>query len=352
MVDASARRDDGAYRIPGAADLVRTAFAEVEAMLVPLAVDRRGGAARSTSACIELGRAPTADGDAISAQYISRLTAAARGGDDSLHLIVMDAHRELNRLAGDLASESIAGASVYGIEAADRPLVHAFAQGVQRTERLRFDHPGPRDGGHAQRRRSRPAERHRRDRGARRRGEDHPAHRDSLYTDVHLARLLFLQRMLAGHEIRWEDTRSRSDKAVSDDLYHLAVGRFDRGFRAALEAFLELLGSRMVFLIDWNRARKRLRRLVGNRAAVELLDWAARARVRAHGLSAAGGDQLVYDALTFAAGRGTRAGESLIDVLGQPAASLLPACRAADLLGGPARRTDRCRWSATRCAPS
>ena len=90
--------------------------------------------------------------------------------------------------------------------------------------------------------------------------------------------------------------------------------------KPALEDFLELLGSRIVFLIDWNRARKRLRGLVGNHAAVELLDWAAE---REHGHMAfllAGGEELVYDALNFATGRATRAGESLINVLGEPAA--------------------------------
>ncbi len=238
VVHASARRDDGAYRIPGAADLVRTAFAEVEAMLVPLRVSDPEAARPLDTRVLELGPAATADGDAISAQCISRLTSGRRGGDDSLHLIVMDAHRELNRLAGDLASESIAGASVYGVQPADRPLVHAFAQGVQRTERLRFDHPGLAT-------------------VATRSGDALVLQNDIgeteahvvvvkvvqrtvtlVYTDVHLARLLFLQRMLAGHEISWEDTRSRSDKAVSDDLYHLAVGRFEADSQPALEAFL------------------------------------------------------------------------------------------------------------------
>jgi hypothetical protein len=35
--------------------------------------------------------------------------------------------------------------------------------------------------------------------------------------------------------------------------------------------FLERLGSRLVFLIDWSRARKRLRLLVPNERAVEIL---------------------------------------------------------------------------------
>ena len=143
----------------------------------------------------------------------------------------MDAHRELNRLAGSLASESIAGALVYGIAAGDRPLVGAFARGVERTQRLRFDHPGLAT-------------------VATRSGDALVIQNDIgetdahvvvvkvversvtvIYTDVHLPRLLFLQRMLAGHEIHWEDTRSRGGGEASEDLYHLAVGRFSGGLR-------------------------------------------------------------------------------------------------------------------------
>ena len=320
VVQASVRRDDGSYAIPGAAELARGAFSEVETMLVPLRVAGVEASGPLEERLRRLGRVALSEGDAISAQEISRLTTGRRGEQDSLHLVVMDAHRELNGLAGRLASESIAGAMVYGIEADDRPLVHAFARGVERTQRLRFNHPGLGT-------------------VATRSGDALVIQNDIgetdahvvvmkvigrvvtvIYTDVHLPRLLFFQRMLAGGDIHWEDTRSRGGGAASKDLYHLAVGRFEADSRAALEAFLELLGSRMVFLIDWNRARKRLRSLVGNRAAVELLEWAAE---REHGHMAfllAGGDQLVYDALNFAGGRGTRAGESLIDVLGGPGA--------------------------------
>jgi pyruvate,orthophosphate dikinase len=320
VVHASVLRDDGSYAIPGGAELARGAFAEVERMLVPLRVAGVEASDDLHQRLHQLGQAVRPDGDAITAEDISRLTAGRRREKDSLHLVVMDAHRELNQLVGRLASESIAGALAYGIEVADRPLVGAFARGVERTERLRFDHPGLGT-------------------VATRSGDALVVQNDIgeteahvvvvkvvdravtvIYTDVHLPRLLFFQRMLAGREIHWEDTRSRSSGTASDELYHLAVGRFKADSQPALEAFLELLGSRMVFLIDWNRARKRLRGLVGNRAAVELLDWAAE---REHGHMAfllAGGEQLVYDALNFATGRNTRAGESLIDVLGGPAA--------------------------------
>jgi pyruvate,orthophosphate dikinase len=320
VVHASTRRDDGFYVIPGAAELARAAFGEVETMLVPLGAAGVKASKKLGERLHQLGQAVQPDGDAITAEDISRLTSGRRRDQDSLHLVVMDAHRELNGLAGRLASESIAGALAYGIEVGDRSLVGAFARGVERTQRLRFDHPGLGT-------------------VATRSGDALVVQNDIgeteahvvvvriigrtvtvIYTDVHLARLLFLQRMLSGQEIGWEDTRSRVDGATAGDLYHLAVGRFRADSEAALEAFLELLGSRMVFLIDWNRARKRLRGLVGNRAAVDLLDWAAERELGHMAFLLAGGEQLVYDALTFATGRGTRAGESLIDVLGGPAA--------------------------------
>ena len=95
------------------------------------------------------------------------------------------------------------------------------------------------------------------------------------YTDVHLQRLLFFQGLMSEWRLAWEDTRSRNDSAVEGGLYHLASGRFEASDAGELEHFLEHLGSRLVFIIDWNRARKRLRRLVGRRAALELLGFAA-----------------------------------------------------------------------------
>ncbi len=320
VVHASARRADGSYAIPGAAELVHAAFGEVDTMLVPLRVADVEAFQALDERLRGLAQQVRPEGDAIGGEDISRLTAGRRGVQDSVHLVVMDAHRELNGLAGRMASESIEGALVYGIETADRPLVGAFARGIQRTQRLRFDHPGLGT-------------------VATRSGDALVVQNDIgetdahvvvikiveravtvIYTDVHLPRLLFFQRMLGAREIVWEDTRSRGSGKGGEDLYHLAVGRFDADSQDELERFLELLGSRMVFLIDWNRARKRLRGLVGNRAAIELLDWAAE---REHGHMAfllTGGEQLVYDALNFATGRGTRAGESLVDVLGESAA--------------------------------
>jgi len=73
---------------------------------------------------------------------IEELTSGPRERGDSLHLLVMDAHKALNALQREIASETLEGASVYGIETTDRPLVRAFMRGVRRTAPLKFDLPG------------------------------------------------------------------------------------------------------------------------------------------------------------------------------------------------------------------
>jgi hypothetical protein len=81
-------------------------------------------------------------GDEIEGADIARLTGLSETGCDSLHRLVMDLHKVLNRLAGACAGESVAGAHVYGLASGDRPLVEAFMRGVNETRGLKFDHPG------------------------------------------------------------------------------------------------------------------------------------------------------------------------------------------------------------------
>jgi uncharacterized protein Yka (UPF0111/DUF47 family) len=135
------------------------------------------------------------------------------------------------------------------------------------------------------------------------------------YTDAHLQRLLFFQSLFEGHAVDWRDTVSRKDDQLEDGVYHLAIGRHVAPDEAALGGFLAFLGSRVVFLIDWNRARKRLRAFVPKDKAVQLLKWAAENGYGHMAFLKAGGDQLVYDALELA-GRGqfplgTRLSEAL-----------------------------------------
>ena len=314
VVANSVKQGEDRYKLPGGRRIVSAILQEIELMLRPLA-DRDGS---------ELGprferlksAAPTAAEDVLGAGEIDALTAAHRERGDTLHLLVMDAHKALNSVQKDLASETIDGASAYSLEAADRVLVRAFMRGVRRTAPLKFDHPGlattaTRDG-------------HRlvvqNDIGTT------DAHvlvvhiedrRVTLtYTDVHLQRLLFFQGLFQRYDVDWEDTRSRRDESLEDGVYHLSVGAFTAASEAELEDYLAFLGSRLVYLIDWSRARKRLRALVSKGAAVSLLTWAAE---HDHGHMAflkAGGEQLIYDALDFAVKGQVRFGERLDEILG------------------------------------
>lgn len=320
VVEGSARVEDGRYRIPGAGELAHRAVAEVDRMLAPL----RAAGVRAAATLDERRQAVAATlpaaGDLLRPEDIVRLCAGPGERGDSLHRVVMDAHRHLNELAAEAAPESISGARAYDLDPAQRALVQALMRGIHATERLKLGHPGldtiattTHDGLVIEN-----------DLGTT------DAHVLVLrvigravtitYTDVHLERALFFQDLLAPWPVSWEDTRSRAAKGFEEGLFHLVSGRFESGSDEELQRFLERLGSRLVFIIDWNRARKRLRRLVGNRAAIGLLRWAAEEDVGHIPFLVAGGDGLVYAALQFAGAPEARAGVSLRDVLGVPAA--------------------------------
>ncbi|MGZ4349470.1 MAG: DUF47 family protein [Solirubrobacteraceae bacterium] len=320
VVSESTRQPDGAYRIPGAQALARRAVAELETMLAPLAAAGVPASARLAERAEAVAQALSVRGDVIAGHDVT-LLCAGRGYDgDSLHVLVMDAHRELNALQARIATDTIAGARVHDLGPGDGDLVAAFMRGIQRTERVKFDHPGL--GTLATR--TGPALVLQNDLGTT------DAHVVVIrvtglavtmtYTDVHLQRLLFFQDLLSAWGIAWEDTRSHNDPAIEGGMYHLASARYDAGDAGELMGFLEDLGSHLVFIIDWNRARKRLRRLVGRGAAVDVLRWAADRGYGHIAFLRAGADGLVYDALEFAGGRAVRAGESLKDVLGATAA--------------------------------
>src|SRR5262249_3531841 len=137
------------------------------------------------------------------------------------------------------------------------------------------------------------------------------------YTDVHLDRLVFFQNLFAPFDVHWEDTRSRRSENLEEGLYHLCVGTFTAADTAGLEAYLRHLGSRIVFLIDWNRARKRLRKFARRRVCRQVLRWAADKNVGHRGFLALGGDQLLFDALQYAGPGAVPVGEQLADVLGE-----------------------------------
>ena len=70
------------------------------------------------------------------------MTRIGHAGTDSLHRLVMDLHKRLNAMQGEIAEEIFDGAAIYSLAPSDRPFISAFMAGVNRTARLKFGHPG------------------------------------------------------------------------------------------------------------------------------------------------------------------------------------------------------------------
>lgn len=314
VVGNAERIGKGRYLVPQSASILRDCLADAAEMLEPLrlAGDPESG---TFGQRLQAFAMPDPHSDELTADALHALTSGDRSAGDSLHLLVMDMHRALNALQAGLASETIDGCSAYGIRSADRMLIGALMAGINRTAPLKFDHPGL-------------------SATATRVGDKLVLQNDLgttdahvlvihvkgrtvtiTYTDVHLARLLFFQSLFDAYGVAWQDTRSRKDAGMEDGIYHLSVGSYSARSNAQLREYLEHLGSRLVFLIDWNRARKRLRLFVARRAAIDLLKWAADAGIGHMAWLKAGGEQLIFDAMRFAYGSQLRPGDRLDDLL-------------------------------------
>ena len=320
-VAASATRvSPGRYFMPGVDRLCARLHAEVAAMLAPLQASG-GDVAGFEKRLQELAAAPWCDADdQIGREQIAAITSGGQDGQDSVHRLVMDMHKALNNLQAQVSSETIDGAHAYGVSAEDRPLVAAFMRGVNRSRALKFDHPGlgttaTRSGGRLVLQN---------DIGT---TDAHVlvVHVEGMrvtltYTDVHMQRLLFFQGLFDAWRVDWEDTLSRTDRRMDDGVYHLCIGAYAAANATQLEEYLAFMGSRLVFLIDWNRARKRMRLLLPKKEVTELLKWAAD---NDHGHMAflrAGGEQMIFDSLAFVSRAPSSFGARLDDVLGREAA--------------------------------
>jgi len=321
VVAASAGSGAGVYAVPRAPEICSSIQDDLCAMIAPLEAATTPEAPDFKKRLQELCGTPWCNDDGtIAGARISWLTAADAARGDSVHLLVMDLHKALNRLHSGISTENILGADSYGLQSGDRPLVTAFMKGVSRTQPLKFDHPGlgctaTRAGGKLILQN---------DIGA---TDAHVlvVHVEGLsvtvtYSDNHLPRLLFFQDLFAGGEVDWGEVHSRTDRALESGVYHLCLGSFAARDKADLKRYLTHLGSRLVFLIDWNRARKRLQLLVPREDALSLLRWAAEGDLGHMAFLKAGGERMVFDALQFVAGGTLTLGVSLDEILGREAA--------------------------------
>ena len=95
------------------------------------------------------------------------------------------------------------------------------------------------------------------------------------YTDTHLQRLAFFRDLFTRFEVEWSASEQHAARQFESGGFALTVGVYRAGDGEELRRFLKFLGSRLAFLIDWNKARKKLRPFVDKRAALDILAWAA-----------------------------------------------------------------------------
>lgn len=272
----------------------------------------------------------TLHGEQLTNEQLHRLTHGRRNESDSLHLLIMDLHKQINHLAADLASELIDGAHVWQLADEDRPRVQAFMEGLNRTAPLKFEHPGL-------------------DTAATRDGDRLLLQNDIgtndahvlvmqieeqtitlTYSDLHRSRFAFYQALLAPLNAVWSNVGARTTEGLNQgDAYTVGTARFECADEEVLRHTLEGLGASIVFLIDWNRARKRLLPFVGKEEAVAILLAAARSEVGHMAWLKAGGDRLIWDAMRGAGNGAFQLGDRLCDVLGDNVAQtfLLDAMR-------------------------
>jgi uncharacterized protein Yka (UPF0111/DUF47 family) len=311
-VVAEARLVGTSCRVPGAKRIVARIAGDMRLMAAPvLAAKPDGLAARLDKLLAAL---PAADDDLLDPLVVAAMMQAGHNGTDSLHRLVMDLHKQLNAMQATLAEETLDGAAVYNLAAADRPLVAAFMAGLHRTVRLKFAHPGlattaTRAGGRLV---------IQNDIGT---TDAHVIviHVQDLaisvtYTDVHAERLAFFQDLLKSRGVTWDAQRTAVLAAGAP--FFLATGRLEAADAEGCRAYLEFLGSRLVFLIDWNRARKQLRGFLRGPDRLALLRSAAETDIGHRGFLELGGARLVNQAIEATAGSSMHFGDRLCDVLG------------------------------------
>jgi hypothetical protein len=320
VVGASRMIGSATVHIPGARAILDRIFADVRQMLEPVTTaaamhgeleERSGIYTRRLDE--QLARAPACTDDQLPVSAVEALTRLTANGRDTIHQIAVDLQWELNRLQSSVCVELLDGAHVYGLADIDRQLVRAFMRGIHETAPLKHDHPGLQT--------------------TATRDRDHLSiHNDLdardahvvvvhvkeltatvIYTDVHHARARFLRELLEPQHMTWTDGANGHSFDISNGVYQAPD-------QAALERFLTAFGSRLVFLIGWNRARKRLARFVRKTDADALLKWSADHNVGHEAFLQAGDIRLIHTALARAASTQVQYGARLDEILGRDGA--------------------------------
>lgn len=289
--------------VPGANALVAGLGTDLGAMLAPLQAADPETARPYAERAARLGKSlPSAANDEIGLKEIDALASIGRDGGDSVHRLVMDLHKAINRLAAETALEVLDGAHVHALDERDRRAVKAFMRGLNRTAPLAFGHPGL--GTTAVRAAGRLTIQN--DIGT---TDAHvlvvhvePRTVTFTYSDVHHARAQFFISLFEKVEqLTWSTLERRRSDELEEDLFYLVTGCCTSDDEATLDRLLEFLGSRIVFLIDWNKARKALQSFVSQNQAIGILTWAAEHDFGHRAFIELGGVELVFEAVRRAA---------------------------------------------------
>ena len=320
IIPNAQRTADNNYFIPHIAQLHEQIVSALKNMLAPIKVGFSEEMAKQHEQRLAalLEQTPDFSGEEVTSDYIERATHGRRDESDSLHLLVMDLHKLINKLQADLAQETIDGAKAYAINDSDRVMIKAFMKGLNNTAPLKFDHPGL-------------------DTTVTRSGNKLIIENDigttdahvlvihveglrvtMTYTDIHERRAIFFESLFETYNVDWQDTRTRGlSKEEEDERYFLCVGDFNADSEVTLLDYLTFLGSRIVFLIDWNKARKRLRNFVKKRDSLELLKWSADNNHGHRAFLQIGGERIIYEALAQVSRTEAHYGDRLDELLGR-----------------------------------
>jgi uncharacterized protein Yka (UPF0111/DUF47 family) len=321
VVSEAVRTGADSYAMPQAREILSELKDDLIAMIAPFDAAQKPEENLFRERLQELSAAPWhGEDNTVTGSDIARFASGEPAAGDSVHLLIMDMHKALNRLQGEIATVNVEGALTYGLRSEDRIFVASFMKGVNRTRPLKFEHPGL--GTTATKI------------GAKLVIQNDIGTTDAhvlvvhveakvvtlTYSDNHLLRLLSFQRMFTDWSVDWSEVRSLSDQAFEGGVYHLCVGSYKAHDKGDLKAYLAHLGSRLVYLIDWNRARKRLQLLVPREDALALLSFGADNDIGHMAFLKAGGERMIFDALQFVAGGTMTYGVTLAELLGREAA--------------------------------
>jgi uncharacterized protein Yka (UPF0111/DUF47 family) len=311
--------DADTFVAPGAERLAAGVAGDLRAMMEPIEVAETADATRLRARVDSVLKAlPSFKDDCVAHAQVKDLASARSGGPDTLHLLVMDLHRELNRIAAAASVEQIEGARVHGLAHDDRDRVRAFMRGLNRTSHLAFGHPGLAT-------------------TAVRVGSRLTIQNDigeteahvivvrveglgvtTTYTDVHRLRAEFFMSLFADEAVAWSSLAQNPERELSKGgAFYLVNGVYNARDARDLDRFLTFLGSRIVFLIDWNKARKALQAFVSKAEAIEILKDSARREDGHRAFLLLGGADLIFDAVRRAAAGSIAYGVPLDKALGE-----------------------------------